>query len=163
MDEPKRTVAARTASLKHSAERRSEALEQTRLVNFPVAVYRRFKKIEGSHLALVIGANAFIALIPLMIIGYAFLEAFNPDRSIGTVLVERFHLTGASAADRPGHLHHGEGGQVGRTEHRRDLAADHRHRHRRHRRHRVRPGVRDRAAGRLATSSSAGGSGSSRS
>ena len=97
MDEPKRTVAARTASLKESAERRSKALEQARLVNFPVAVYRRFKKIEGSHLALVIGANAFVAVIPLLIIGYAFLEAFNPDRSIGTVLVERFHLSGATA------------------------------------------------------------------
>ena len=93
----KRSVVARTVALKESAERRSKAIEQTRLVNFPVAVYRRFKKIEGSHLALIIGANAFIAVIPLLIIGYAFLEAFNPDRSVGTVLVERFHLTGSTA------------------------------------------------------------------
>src|SRR3954452_15919664 len=94
---PKRTVAERTAALKRSAERRSKEIEKARLVNFPVAVYRRFKKIEGGHLALIIGANAFIAVIPLLIIGYAFLEAFNPDRSIGTVLVDRFHLTGATA------------------------------------------------------------------
>lgn len=94
---PKRSMVARTVALKERAERRSKALEQTRLANFPVAVYRRYKKIEGSHLALIIGANAFIAVIPLLIIGYAFLEAFNPDRSIGTVLVERFHLTGDTA------------------------------------------------------------------
>jgi uncharacterized BrkB/YihY/UPF0761 family membrane protein len=31
-------------------------------------------------------------------VGYAFIEAFNPNRSIGTVLVGRFRLTGTTAA-----------------------------------------------------------------
>lgn len=92
-----RTMAARAMTLKDRAQQHGARLEEARLVNFPVAVHRRFKKIEGSHLALVIATNAFIAVIPLMIIGYAFLEAFNPNRSIGAVLVERFHLTGATA------------------------------------------------------------------
>jgi len=90
-------MASRAAAVKESAERRTRSLQQVRLVSFPVAVRRRFKRIEGSHLALVIAANAFIAVIPLLILGYAFLEAFNPDRSIGNVLVERFHLSGATA------------------------------------------------------------------
>lgn len=66
-------------------------------MGFVVAARERFKEIEGSHLALVIAANAFIAIIPLLIIGYAFIEAFNPQRSFGTVLIGRFHLTGSTA------------------------------------------------------------------
>ncbi len=40
---------------------------------------RRFNEIEGKHLALVISLNLFVAVIPLLILGYAFLEAFNPN------------------------------------------------------------------------------------
>ena len=97
MKPSRRSVSDRTTSLKDSVGRRRAQLEQNRLVRFPLATSRRFKEIEGSHLALVIGANAFIAVIPLLIIGYSFIEAFNPNRSIGTVLIGRFHLTGATA------------------------------------------------------------------
>jgi uncharacterized BrkB/YihY/UPF0761 family membrane protein len=88
----------RRASFKAGLERRRGELEEHRLVGFPLAAYRRFNDIEGKHLALVVGANVFIALIPLMIVGYAFVEAFNPHRSIATVLIGRFHLSGATAA-----------------------------------------------------------------
>ena len=52
-----------------SARRRQEKLEQHRWVAFPLASVRRFNQIEGKHLALVIAANLFIAVIPLLIIG----------------------------------------------------------------------------------------------
>src|SRR4051795_4200357 len=97
MTGPGRRAAGRTAALTQQVAHRRHRLGKHRLLRFPLATHRRFKEIEGSHLALVIGANAFIAIIPLLIIGYAFIEAFNPDRSIGTVLVDRFHLTGATA------------------------------------------------------------------
>ena len=58
---------------------------------------RRFKQIEGKHLALVICMNLFVAVIPLLIIGYAFLEAFNPDHTVGALLVKDLHLTGSTA------------------------------------------------------------------
>jgi hypothetical protein len=58
---------------------------------------RRFGDIEGKHLALVIGTNLFVALIPLLIIGYAFIERFNPDRTVGVVIIHTFHLTGHTA------------------------------------------------------------------
>ena len=38
---------------------------------FALASLRRFGQIDGKHLALVIAANLFIAVIPLIIIGYA--------------------------------------------------------------------------------------------
>lgn len=74
-----------------------ERLERRRWVAFAMAANRRFIKIEGKHLALVIAANLFVAVIPLIIIGYAAVEAFNPDRSVGNLLVGNLHLTGSTA------------------------------------------------------------------
>lgn len=91
------TGESRAAGVKSGIARRKSQLEANRGVSFAMTARRRFREIEGSHLALVVAANAFIAIIPLMIIGYAFIEAFNPHRSFGTVLVDRFHLSGATA------------------------------------------------------------------
>ena len=66
-------------------------------IGFLLRSSRRFNEIEGKHLSLVISMNLFVALIPLLILGYAFLEAFNPHRSFGVVLVHAFHLTGRTA------------------------------------------------------------------
>ena len=77
---------------------RVSALEHRPLLGFPIASYRRFKEIEGKQLAFVIGGNMFISVIPLFIVGYAILEAFNPNRSIAVVVIQRFHLSGDTAA-----------------------------------------------------------------
>ena len=58
---------------------------------------RRFRKIEGKHLALVISVNLFVAVIPLLIIIYAFAEAFSANRSFGALVIRDLHLTGSSA------------------------------------------------------------------
>jgi uncharacterized BrkB/YihY/UPF0761 family membrane protein len=73
------------------------SLEQRPTVGFLIRSLHRYKKIEGKHLSLVIAMNLFVAIIPLIILGYAILEAFNPNRSFGTVVVHAFHLTGSSA------------------------------------------------------------------
>ncbi len=72
------------------ARRYQDKLEQRPWVAFPPESVRRFNKIDGKHLALVIALNLFIAVIPLIIIGYAFIEAFNPNRDVGNVLVGTF-------------------------------------------------------------------------
>jgi hypothetical protein len=72
-------------------------LEERPRIGFLLHASRRFDEIEGKHLSLVISINLFVALIPLLILGYAFLEAFNPHRSFGVVLVHAFHLTGSTA------------------------------------------------------------------
>ena len=74
-----------------------EKLEQHRQAGFVLQSLRRFKKIDGKHLALVISVNLFVAVIPLLIIGYAFLEGFNPHHSVGAQAVENLHLTGSTA------------------------------------------------------------------
>jgi uncharacterized BrkB/YihY/UPF0761 family membrane protein len=74
-----------------------ERLEQRPRVAFLLQVNRRFKEIEGKHLALVISLNLFVAVIPLLIIIYAFAEAFSANRSFGTLVARDLHLTGNSA------------------------------------------------------------------
>ena len=72
-------------------------LEQRPRIGFLVRSLRRYGQMEGKHLSLVIAMNLFVSIIPLLILGYAFLEAFNPHRSFGSVVVHAFHLTGTTA------------------------------------------------------------------
>mgnify|MGYP000446829550 CR=1 FL=1 len=77
MNPSRRTIADRATALRDNVGRRRTRLEQSRLLRFPLATWKRFGEIEGSHLALVIGANAFIAVIPLMIIVPTFAYPFS--------------------------------------------------------------------------------------
>jgi uncharacterized BrkB/YihY/UPF0761 family membrane protein len=85
----------------HDAEERfrqeRDRLEQKPFFGFVLASVRRFGEIEGKHLAIVIAMNLFVAGIPLLIVGYAVLEAFNPNHNFGQVLVTMFHLDGGTA------------------------------------------------------------------
>lgn len=97
MDERGTGHASRLSAWVTRAQRYRGRLEQHRWVAFPLQSARRFNEIEGKHLALVIALNLFVAVIPLIIIGYAFAEAFSPHRSFGTVIVEDLRLTGSTA------------------------------------------------------------------
>jgi uncharacterized BrkB/YihY/UPF0761 family membrane protein len=79
------------------ARQYQEKLEKRPWVAFPLESVRRFNKIEGKHLAIVIALNLFVAVIPLIIISFAFVEAFNPHRDVGNLLVSNLHLTGSTA------------------------------------------------------------------
>jgi uncharacterized BrkB/YihY/UPF0761 family membrane protein len=92
---------ATTARLKGATAKvsdRVQILEHHPVLGFPVASYRRFKEIEGKQLAFVIAGNMFISIIPLFIVGYAIIEAFNPNRTFAVIVIQRFHLSGQTAA-----------------------------------------------------------------
>jgi uncharacterized BrkB/YihY/UPF0761 family membrane protein len=74
-----------------------EKLERHPQIGFVLQSNRRFKQIEGKHLALVISLNLFVAVIPLLIIIYAFASAFSAHRSFGVLAARDMHLTGSSA------------------------------------------------------------------
>ena len=90
-------VAARTRRYRQKLQHYQEKLEKRPQVAFLLESNRRFNKIEGKHLALVISLNLFVAVIPLLIIIYAFAEAFSANRSFGTLVARDLHLTGSSA------------------------------------------------------------------
>jgi uncharacterized BrkB/YihY/UPF0761 family membrane protein len=68
------------------ARQYQDKLERRPWMAFPVESVRRFNKIEGKHPALVIAMNLFVAVIPLIIIGYAFIAAFDPHRDVGNLI-----------------------------------------------------------------------------
>lgn len=106
MDREKQSPTAATSKRRYQQKLRryqeklrryQEKLEQRPQVAFLLQANRRFKQIEGKHLALVISLNLFVAVIPLLIIIYAFAEAFSPHHSFGALVVKDLHLTGNSA------------------------------------------------------------------
>ena len=78
MDEQGEGRVGRLATWTATARLHRQELERPRWVAFPLTSLRRFSQIDGKHLAIVIAANLFVAVIPLIIIGYAFAEAFDP-------------------------------------------------------------------------------------
>jgi hypothetical protein len=94
---PENPPSGRLGEWKVRAERYRSELEGRPRVGFLLRSIRRFNQIEGKHLSLVIAMNMFVAIIPLFIVGYAILVAFNPDRSFGSFVVNAFHLTGSTA------------------------------------------------------------------
>ena len=79
------------------ARQYQEKLERRPWMAFPLESVRRFNKIDGKHLALVIAMNLFVAVIPLIIISYAFIEAFDPHRGVGNLIAGNLQLTGSTA------------------------------------------------------------------
>jgi hypothetical protein len=71
-----------------SARRYQQRVEQRRWVAFLVESVRRFNRIEGKHLALVITVNIFVAIIPLIIVGDAG-RAFREEVEVRTDELER--------------------------------------------------------------------------
>jgi len=90
-------VVARTRRYRQKLQHYQDKLEQRPQVAFLLQANRRFNKIEGKHLALVISLNLFVAVIPLLIIIYAFAASFSANRSFGTLVARDLHLTGNSA------------------------------------------------------------------
>jgi uncharacterized BrkB/YihY/UPF0761 family membrane protein len=100
VSEPAGRRSAWTASVRRYQEKLRayrDRLERRPRVGFLLQVNRRFNKIEGKHLALVIALNLFVAVIPLLIIIYAFIASFSANRSFGMLLDRDLHLTGNSA------------------------------------------------------------------
>ena len=97
MDKPGEGRAGRLRAWITDARQYQERFKRRRWVAFALASLRRFEQIDGKHLAIVIAANLFIAVIPLIIIGYALAEGFNPRRGFGAVIATNLHLSGGTA------------------------------------------------------------------
>ena len=99
VNEPAEDRAGKASTwITRAQEQQKRSLEKRPWTAFLLAASRRFKEIEGKHLAIVIALNLFIAVIPLLIIGYAFISAFNPHRDVGNLLAGNLHLTGSTAS-----------------------------------------------------------------
>lgn len=86
-----------TADIERRRERLRERYRQLaalREKSPAAAVVTRFNDIDGSDLSLLISLELFTTIIPLMIIGFAYLSGFAPEASPGTIVVENFGISG---------------------------------------------------------------------
>lgn len=58
------------------------------------AMADRFNEIDGGNLGMLISLELFTTIIPLMIIGFAYVSGFAEAASPGTIVVENFGVTG---------------------------------------------------------------------
>lgn len=76
---------------------RRDRLIASRTISIPTTVVRRFFRIDGIRLAMLMAFNLFISIIPLMIISFAFVSRLRTRISLGQVFIEQFHLRGETA------------------------------------------------------------------
>ena len=87
---------ATTALRRRLAERRA-SLEQRRRLGLLAAVLARFKDIDGGTQATVLSVALFTTILPLIIIGFAFLSGFAADVSVGVLFDREVGLSGSAA------------------------------------------------------------------
>lgn len=78
---------------------RRERLEHHRVVGLPLAVYERYREIDGRNQAILIATKLFLSLLPLAILGFAATTAFASSRSFAEVVNAQFGLGGRAARE----------------------------------------------------------------
>ena len=79
------------------ATRREVELEQSRKIGWALATARRYGELNGSVVAAQLTFFAAVAVIPIAIIAFAWLQSFRSGASVADVLVAQFDLTGETA------------------------------------------------------------------
>ena len=74
------------------------SLQQRRGIRPAVATTRRFFAIEGLDLGGLIAVELFTTVLPLLLIGYAWLKDFSPQSSVGGLFVQQLGVSGEMVA-----------------------------------------------------------------
>ena len=81
-----------TAELRPRLERCYERLKRSRKTAPLVAVVQRFVEIDGSALSGLVSIQLFTTVIPLIIIGFAYVSGFASDASVGDLFIRALGL-----------------------------------------------------------------------
>ena len=76
---------------------RRDQILATRSIGIPIAIVRRFFKINGIRKSMLIAFNLFICGLPLLMIVFSFLSSHRKNLRLGKVVNETFDLHGATA------------------------------------------------------------------
>ena len=76
---------------------RRERIIAMRAISIPTSIIRRFFQIDGIRMSMLMAFNLFISIIPLAIIGFAFVSRFRDRISLSRVFNEQFDLKGETA------------------------------------------------------------------
>ena len=78
--------------LRHALEERYRRLAASRRLHPLTAALARFREIDGSTLGVVISVLLFTTVIPLMILGFSYMDGFADNVSPGTVWIRELGL-----------------------------------------------------------------------
>lgn len=82
----------RSAAVSHQVARRREELEGSRHVGLLLLVQRRFKEIEGGDLSVLIALSLFVAMVPVVLLGFSWLTRFSSSANLASLVIRHYDL-----------------------------------------------------------------------
>ena len=82
----------RSAAVQDQVARRREELERNRHVGLLLLAQRRFKAIEGGELSVLIALSLFVAMVPVVLLGFSWLTRFSSSANLASLLIRHYNL-----------------------------------------------------------------------
>jgi uncharacterized BrkB/YihY/UPF0761 family membrane protein len=82
----------RSSAVYDQVGRRREELERSRHVGLLLLVQRRFKEIEGGDLSVLISLSLFVAMVPIVLLGFSWLTGFSSSANLASFVVRHYGL-----------------------------------------------------------------------
>jgi hypothetical protein len=82
----------RSAAVQDQVARRREELERNRHVGLLLLAQRRFKAIEGGELSVLIALSLFVAMVPVVLLGFSWLTGFSSSANLASLLIRHYNL-----------------------------------------------------------------------
>ena len=82
----------RSSAVQDQVTRRREELERSRHLGLLLLVRRRFKAIEGGDLSVLISLSLFVAMVPLVLLGFSWLTGFSSSANLASFVIRHYGL-----------------------------------------------------------------------
>jgi hypothetical protein len=82
----------RSAAVQDQVSRRREELERSRHLGLPLVAQRRFKQIEGGDLSVLIALSLFVAMVPVVLLGFSWLTGFSSSANLASLVIRHYGL-----------------------------------------------------------------------
>jgi uncharacterized BrkB/YihY/UPF0761 family membrane protein len=82
----------RSSTVQGQVARRREELERSRHLGLLLVAQRRFREIEGGDLSVLIALSLFVAMVPLVLLGFSWLTGFSSSASLASFVIRHYGL-----------------------------------------------------------------------
>jgi hypothetical protein len=82
----------RSSTVQDQVSRRREELERSRHLGLLLVAQRRFKQIEGGDLSVLISLSLFVAMVPLVLLGFSWLTGFSSSANLASFVIRHYSL-----------------------------------------------------------------------
>jgi uncharacterized BrkB/YihY/UPF0761 family membrane protein len=82
----------RSSAVQDQVARRRGELERGRHLGLLLVAQRRFKQIEGGDLSVLISLSLFVAMVPLVLLGFSWLTSFSSSANLASLVIRHYGL-----------------------------------------------------------------------